>query len=118
MAEIKKTKKIYFNELLKVVKGNEELENFIQHELELLDKKSSSKTPSKTQIENESIKSTILNVLVENAKQMTITDIQSANSELAEFSNQKISALLTQLINESKVIRIVDKKKAYFTIAN
>lgn len=118
MAEIKKTKKIYFNELLEIVKGKEELENFIQHELELLNKKSSSKTPSKTQIENESIKSTILNVLVENAKQMTITDIQSANSELAEFSNQKISALLTQLINEKKVIRLVDKKKAYFTIAD
>ena len=117
MAEIKKTKKVFYNELLEVVKGNEELENFINHELELLDKKANSKTPSKTQIANKSIKETIKNVLVEGARPMTISDIQEKNSQLAELSNQKISALLTQLVNEKAVVRTVDKKKAYFTIA-
>ena len=43
---------------------------------------------------------------------------QTANDELAEFSNHKISALLTQLVNENKVVRTVDKKRAYFTVAN
>ena len=117
MAEIKKTKKIFYNELLEIVKGNVELETFINHELELLDKKSNSKTPSKTQIENENIKDTILNVLVNCAKELTITDIQAQDTALAELSNQKISALLTQLIKEQKVVRIVDKKKAYFKVA-
>lgn len=117
MAEIKKTKKVIFNELLEIVKGNEELENFINHEIELLDKKSNSKTPSKTQVANESIKNTILNVLINGAKAMTISDIQTQNTELAELSNQKISALLTQLVNEQKIVRTVDKKKAYFTVA-
>lgn len=117
MAEIKKTKRVFYNELLEVVKGNDELVNFINHEIELLDKKANSKTPSKTQIANESIKETIKNVLVESARPMTITDIQAQNNELAELSNQKISALLTQLVNEKVVVRTVDKKKAYFTIA-
>lgn len=117
MAEVKKTKKVYFNELLKIVKGNVELENFINHEIELLNKKGSNKTPSKNQIANESIKVAILEVLTENAKPLTISDIQNANENLATLSNQKISALLTQLVNESKVVRTIDKKKAYFTVA-
>lgn len=117
MAEIKKTKRVFYNELLEVVKGNDELVNFINHEIELLDKKANSKTPSKTQIANESIKETIKGVLVANGKPMTITDLQENNTELANLSNQKISALLTQLVNEKIVVRTVDKKKAYFTIA-
>lgn len=117
MAEIKKTKRVFYNELLEVVKGNDELVNFINHEIELLDKKANSKTPSKTQIANESIKETIKGVLTANGKPMTITDLQENNTELANLSNQKISALLTQLVNEKIVVRTVDKKKAYFTIA-
>ena len=117
MAEIKKTKKVFYNELLNVVKGNDELVNFIKHEIELLEKKASSKTPSKTQIENESIKETIKNILTESVKPMTITDIQTQSTKLAELSNQKMSALLTQLVNENVVVRTVDKKKAYFAIA-
>lgn len=116
MAEIKKTKKVFYNELLEVVKGNVELENFITHEIELLEKKASDKTPSKTQIENESIKNVILDTLTNLAKPSTISDIQNANVELSSLSNQKISALLTQLINANKVVRTLDKKKAYFSL--
>ena len=117
MAEIKKlTKKDYFSQLKEIVKDNVELVNFINHEIELLDKKASSKTPSKTQIANESIKDKIVSVLVEMARPATITDIQENSNELAELSNQKISALLTQLVNAEIVVRTVDKKKAYFTV--
>lgn len=116
MAEIKKTKKVYFNEILEIVKGNNDLENFVKHEIELLDKKNLSKAPTKVQIENESIKETILEVLIDSDKKMTITDIQNANEKLSSYSNQKISALLTQLINENKVERTMEKKKAYFSV--
>lgn len=115
MAEIKKTKKVYFTEILEIVKGNSDLENFVNHEIELLDKKNLSKAPTKVQIENESIKETILEVLTNSDKKMTITDIQNANETLSVYSNQKISALLTQLINENKVVRTLEKKKAYFS---
>ena len=113
------TKRDYFNELKELVANlnREDLVAFINHELELLDKKASNKTPSKTQVENENIKNVILATLIDIAKPSTITDIQTANTDLANLSNQKISALLTQLVNENKVVRTVDKKKAYFTIA-
>lgn len=116
MAEKKMTKKDYFNQIKELVVGNVELENFINHELELLDKKSASKAPTKVQIENESIKELIVETLSTFEKPATISDIQNANDELAKLSNQKISALLTQLINADKVVRTTDKKKAYFTL--
>ena len=116
MTEKKLTKRDYFAQLKEIVKGNIELENFIDHELELLNKKSSNKTPSKTQVENENIKNVIIETLTNLARPSTITDIQNANTELAELSNQKISALLTQLVKTETIVRIVDKKKAYFSV--
>ena len=57
MAEIKKmTKKDYFNELKGLVANRQDLVDFIDHEIELLSKKSSRTAPTKTQVENEKIK--------------------------------------------------------------
>jgi len=117
MMEKRITKRDYFNQLKEIVKDNENLVAFIDHELELLNRKASVKTPSKTQIENETIKNVIVETLRELNKPSTITDIQNANTELANLSNQKISALLTQLKDTNVIVRVVDKKKAYFTIS-
>ena len=117
MAEIKKlTKKDYFKELKEIVAeiGRTDLVDFIDHEVELLNKKGSKSTPTKTQVENEAIKEKIVTTLVELNKFATITDIQNANTELADLSNQKISALLKQLVDTNIVDKVVEKKKAYF----
>lgn len=120
MENKKMTKKDYFNELLQIeaVASNKDLVDFINHEVELLEKKSSKSTLSKTQVENNSIKDIIMNVLQESAKPITITEIQSVNEDLKELSNQKISALLKQLVDTDLVERVVDKKKTYFQIKN
>jgi hypothetical protein len=119
MAEIKKlTKKDYFNELKELVKDRQDLVDFIDHEIELLSKKSSRTAPTKTQVENENIKNVIVDTLKALDKPVIITELQGANPELANYSNQKISALLTQLVNANIVTRLVDKKKAYFSIAS
>ena len=47
---------------------------------------------------------------------MTITEIQKASDELAKYSNQKLSALFTQLKDEGRIIRTQDKKKTYFSV--
>ena len=105
MENKKMTKKDYFKELLQIeaVASNESLVDFINHELELLEKKSSKSTLSKTQVENNSIKDIIINVLQEKSKPMTITEIQASNEDLKELSNQKISALLKQLVDTDLV---------------
>lgn len=110
----KMTKRQMFGEILKVVEGNEEMVNFINHEIELLDRKKSSNTESKTQIENKAIKEKIVNALIQVAREVTITELQSINEDMATYSNQKLSALLKQLVEDGLVERIEDKKKAYF----
>ena len=78
-------------------------------------KNSAEKKPTATQIANEGIKNIILETL--NEKSMTITEMQKSNSELAELSNQKISALLKQMTESGSIKREEIKRKAYFSKA-
>ena len=120
MANTKKiTKATRFNQLLSIdaVKSNPDLVAFIEHELELLAKKNASdKKPTATQIANNGIKETILDTLADN-KVMTITEMQKANADLVDLSNQKIAALVRQLIAEGLVKKEEIKRKAYFSLA-
>lgn len=123
MENKKMTKKETINLLIDVLMGTKEVEDmqifvdFLVHERELLEKKSSNSGQTKTQKENEVIKDKIVETLKELAKYATITEIQNANVELSELSNQKISALLKQLVDTGVVDKMVDKKKAYFKVA-
>ena len=91
---------------------------FIEHELELLAKKNSSeKKPTAVQLANEGIKETILETLATEGKKMTISEMQKVNAELSELQNQKISALLKKLVENGKVVKTVEKKKSYFSVA-
>lgn len=75
-------------------------------------KNSAEKKPTTTQIANEGIKSVILETLGDSS--LTITEMQKINGELAELSNQKISALLKQMIESGSVVREEIKRKAHF----
>lgn len=116
MTEKRITKRDYFNTLLSIseVQSNSALVEFINHELELLDKKNSNRKPSKAQVENEEIKNNIYEAIL--IKPMTISEITKAyNAKYnTEYSSQKISALCHQLKEENKVIRIEEKKKVVF----
>ena len=113
----KMTKREMF-EMIKGVCANDiRIVEFCEHEIELLNRKSSKSTQTKTQIENESIKGAIVNALTEIAKPVTITEMQELNTEMANYSNQKLSALLKQLVESNQVVKTVDKKKSYFTVA-
>jgi hypothetical protein len=120
MENKKMTKKETINLLIDVLMGNQEVEDmqifvdFLTHERELLEKKSSNSGQTKTQKENETIKEKIVETLKGLGKYATITEIQEANAELGEYSNQKISALLKQLVDSQVIDKMIDKKKAYF----
>ena len=112
-----KREKFEMLKAIKAVSENPILVEFIDHELELLAKKNASeKKPTAQQMLNEGIKQTIVDVLTENGGLMTVTDIQKAHAELADMSNQRLSALLRQLKEDKVVDRVEDKRKAYFTI--
>ena len=48
---------------------------------------------------------------------MTVSEMQKASDKLAEYSNQKISAILRKMIESETVVKTVDKKKSYFSLA-
>jgi L-asparaginase/Glu-tRNA(Gln) amidotransferase subunit D len=105
---------------LAYVLANAELPTDVKEKVEKMKaqfekKNSAEKKPTATQIANEGIKGVILETLGNGS--LTITEIQKLNSELAELSNQKISALLKQMIAEGSVKREEIKRKAYFSKA-
>jgi hypothetical protein len=110
----KLTKRDYFNQLKEIVGDNAELVAFIDHEIELLDKKKSSNTKTKTQVENDNLKEIIKGILVEQGKPLSIVEIQTFDETLSTLSNQKMSALLKQLVDNQEIGKKVEKKKAYF----
>ena len=120
MENKKMTKKETINLLIDVLMGNKEVEDvqifidFLTHERELLERKSSNSGQTKTQKENEILKEKIVETLKELNKFSTITEIQESNAELADLSNQKISALLKQLVDTDVIEKVIEKKKAYF----
>ena len=48
---------------------------------------------------------------------MTVSEMQKASEMLAKYSNQKISAILRKMIDNRMVVKTVDKKKSYFSLA-
>ena len=48
---------------------------------------------------------------------MTVSEMQKASDKLAGYSNQKISAILRKMIDSGAVVKTVDKKKSYFSLA-
>ena len=99
-----------------VVKANPTYVAYLENELALLDKKAQNKKATKTQEQNVSIKATILEVLAIIGSG-TVTDIQNGNEELSALSNQKVSALIRQLVESGEVVRTTDKKKSIFSLA-
>lgn len=101
------TKKDNFAELRVLAESahRADLVEFIDHEVELLTKKTTSKKPTKAQVENAGIKSDILNVLKRLAKPVTCGELLK-ETEFEGMSSQKMSALLKQLKDAKEVQRI------------
>lgn len=123
MTNKKMTKRDYFNGLLGVLENHkdsienyEEFKAFIEREIELFNKKRSNSKPTKTQIENEKIKEKILIAFEKIDEPVTITELAKMDG-LTEYSNQKLSVLCHQLVDEHKVVNTKVKKVSYFKIA-
>lgn len=131
----KTTKKEFFGMLKTMVNevkpaNMDELLGFINHEVELIDKKASTRKAgvSKKAVENNNITNLILSELASFGK-CTITDLLKKSQILTNYvteegnslSNQKISALLKPCIYSEMnptgtVLRTTEKKVVYFEI--
>ena len=121
MTNTKITKRMRFEEIIEIGEkiSNSGIVDFAKHEIALLDKKASAKT-TKVNTENEVLKSLIVQELDKIGAPVTITELQASCKELSreKYSNQKISALLTQLKVQGLVENINDKKESTFTVVH
>lgn len=120
----KMTKKEMFAMVINVVseteaENKEEMLKFLNHEVELLEKKSGKSGETKTQKENKILMEQLVEALGEMEKPVTISEFQSKSThEVATLSNQKLSSLLKKLVEEEnpRVVKTVEKKKSYFSV--
>jgi hypothetical protein len=114
MANTKKmTKADYFKQIMANYNLTDEEKAFIEHELELLAKKNSAeKKPTAQQVANASVADAIYEGMAEGTL-YSITDLIKTIPECADLTNQRVSAIVRQMIG-TKVERIEEKRKAYF----
>ena len=84
--------------------------------IEQLEKKSSAnRKPTATQKENEHFKELIM--LTATSEGKTVTDFIKSIPEFDGLANQKISALVKQLVDSGKLVRTSAKGRSYFSKA-
>jgi predicted transcriptional regulator len=112
------TKREMFAEIRNVVIDNAEMVAFIDHEIELLNKKSSAtRKPTKTQVENEAYKATILTYLAEVDAPKSIKELQAEVADLAGLTNQRVTHMLTDLVKAGSLTKEYVKKTPFYSIA-
>lgn len=109
---------------MKEVQANVELVEKLTKMKEQFEKKNKSsvgadgkKVLTAEQKKNEGLKETILEVLTRYEEPKQIKELIAENEELASYTGQKISALITQLLKAEKVVKVVDKNVSKFQIA-
>lgn len=124
--EKKRVKRDYFEMIKVICKDNEDIVNFCDHEIELLNRKNARGGATKTQVENAKVAEMLIAELAKIAKPVTITDLMNMSDTVKEYrlengnplSNQKISAILKQQVDAGKVVKVTDKKKSFFSVAD
>ena len=109
---------------MKEVQANVELVEKLTKMKEQFEKKNKSsvgadgkKVLTAEQKKNETLKETILEVLGRYEEPKQVKDLIAENEELASYTGQKISALMTQLVKAEKVVKVIDKKASKFQLA-
>ena len=122
--EKKLTKKDYFEMIKEVCANRADIIDFCNHEIELLTRKNSKGGATKTQKENEVVAEMLMKELAKINRPVTITDLMNTSEIVKNYvlengnplSNQKISAIFKQLVENKKIVKVTDKKKSYFSI--
>lgn len=114
----KLTKRDYFARLRVLAENDPELVSFIDHEVELLNKKNSAKSPKVTEAKAENARlADAIYAFMKEGEKYTVTELNKAVPELKEFSGNKVSALVRALKLDGRVTRVEEKGKAYFVKA-
>ena len=115
------TKREKFEMIIATLNGMEvenkaEMVACLEHEIELLNKKSGKSGETKTQKENKVLKAEMVEALKEIGRAVTVSEFQTLTRFAPPtFSNQKVSAMLNQLYKDNIIVKTTGKnKKSYF----
>lgn len=119
------TKAQKFEDVIRLLSGEptqfintEDAVAFIKSEMALLAKKNASdRKPTATQEANVKYRNLIIEFLSMQDSGKTCTEIAKGVDELSEFNNQKIAALMRQLVEAGKVTKATVKGKSIFSVA-
>ena len=119
--EKKMTKKEMFTLIATLNASNQEIVDFCNHEIELLERKKSQGN-AKANEKMENAVELVYNALANVGKAVAVSEL-IAESNLDELANesgvvstQKVSALLKKLVDGGRVEKFTDKKKTYFKV--
>lgn len=122
-----KTKRDLFNAILAIVadencnlndETREAIKAGMEHEIDLLDRKASTpKKPTATQVENETFKGDILAFLTTEDAPRCIKEIQAGVPSVSEISNQRITHILTAMVNAGVLCKEYVKKTPFYVVA-
>lgn len=116
MTKLTKKEKFAMLKAIPAVAENPMLVDFIDHEVELLNKKNTSeKKPTAKQIANEAIKAEILNEMKAD-KLYTCSDIIKVVPICEGFPTQKVSPLMNQMVDAGLLEKLTEKRKTYFKL--
>ena len=120
MSEKRITKRDNFNEIRAIVEdmGREDLVAFIDNELDLLARRASKKSLTKTQKANLELVEVVFNALASHKDAITVSDLIASDENLATLSTQKVSALLKKLVDAERVVKVTEKGKTLYSIAD
>jgi hypothetical protein len=99
--------------------GRDDLVEFVDGRVAQLDKKNTAeRKPTAKQVENAGFKQEILSYM-EQGVLYASADIAKSVPALVEagVSANRVTAMLTQLVNDGAIIRTVDKRKSFYSLA-
>lgn len=118
--EKKITKKDNFNTLLTLaeVKSNARLVAFIEHEIELLDRKASAdRKETPRQVQNKELASAVYDFLVDTGKRYTVGELMKncpALAEVEEMSTSWATSILAILKKDGRADNVMEKRHSYY----
>ena len=119
--EKKMTKKEMFTLIATLNATNQEIVDFCNHEIELLDKKKSNGNAKANEKMEKSVE-IVYNALVSAIVPVSASELiakgglEELANEFGVVSTQKVSAYLNKLVAVGKVEKYTDKKKTYFKV--
>jgi hypothetical protein len=121
MAVEKMTKKQKFEMLKALVVDNAMLVEFIDHEIELLDKKKSNSNAKANEKMEQSVEIVFkalenAGVAVQASELIAKGGLDILANESGVVSTQKVSAMLKKLVDCGRVEKFTDKKKTFFRV--